>query len=1595
MSSEKVKVDSNADEHEPTKEGELFLETENQDRDKIVFNQKKDREQEEQEERLQYLADQAEEDFHQLKLQDIKDKLLKKEEPLPDIVKVPNLQSVRQEQKTAKKSFQQKIKDKMVDTVLGKDYRKESAWIYYLEKNIPVKKYIRESIAVSDGGAEAVIAKHQAEEYEVTDDYVIHMGEEPTREISFAKEMPYVMAKPQNEFDRGDQDKLRSYLHLRHDPVEVTELLKLAGREVFANNFVEHNYYFGKTMRELIDTPHIVEVLQWLIQVGVTFDYIYDSYLEKLCSSPYVEKLTPQLASAVRATVGGETKHLMYMLPDCLDRNIFEGEHAGEDFQIIRKFGFELFDKLDEVGLLGEARKLVGQGIFKIEKLFDEFKSKNFSGNNDSQARLETFANIINSSALQSLEKDEGAMAIAKKLHRLVGIQIEPTDPDLEKLKILETDPTAMAVAGVLNRLSGADHFFGDLDDFVKIMGDKRAVESLCDEKAIDFVSRFIKQYHYRLGLSDFTPPYSIFDIPNQLDQEKLLAADTVALYEKLHTLGYNLNLCKLDVFMGMVENKDQWQEILADDIYTELLRSILKKSSLEDIKDVLLIEQVEAKLLNQLSTAFDYSINEDYAKSDRSYVTALLSHPEQIEALFEPQRIALIKHLNRRTRGFGYYVGGFHLRELNSYMKIPLETLRIFELFDKTDGNTVGSSEIDLIKQLVGYKNEEILKAVSILENLLLVEKSNGPSSGSEKFKFRLESDSLRTVLEVLQNGFTVTDLQKLQDFWLKKYGDSYGRHYTLEDKQVKASRDILQYLPQLVAFEKDEANLEAIYQEISEYLGSFRGDLDLFTVDKIVKIRDIGLLEVFRKIKDDQRVVQFVYANVDKYSEIPPEKIEDYISVIIKINQSPSQEIQRLKNSLMGEIMATSDPVAAYDKIEQVFVKNNLPLVGKVYKIFEIIHPAAVLAQQVKKCPSPELKKKRGRAVQATFLSDLLQVHIDSANRSLRDYLEVLALGEDVLNQAEDEGFDSLQTEDEQLLKAVFAKLRTLFEVSQLGSSAEVGPLADPDLQNQYEKLKQSLKVGPGQKITDRITDMFLRPIGARTMGEVLERMKSAKELAHQRNVEAVQQADHGYVEVAPGDLLKGVRAEFIEDILQNGSVAKEFLGGKAESDATPFDTDVSQVLVEDFTETDNVRTRFAGAIGKSLATGYGPLLFLVKNHGQFSAGPNKKAQYELFGAGGGDLATARHCGIRTGFATTEVDAIIANDLEGKVPDNLYFEISQNGYYIPVADRTGKIIFTPEMYDEKRKTFAGLDRFDGPPLAVAETKPEEAHYNEIQKTKKKSYESQTLSQEAMRVISDSVRETLSEAGVNLKNRFDTGILGARLEDIGSTGRGTNLDTHFDFDLMLSLDANDFPKAETIAQQLILACRYEGNDSHVDQGGYYQLRLKGVREIAGRTFAEPIDLDIGFNRSADVKIFGTHEAIKERLDWIEETVGADTKNEVVANIVLAKEVLKAGHCYKKLEDGGMGGAGVENWILKHEGNLIKAFEAFLTAATDDKGQVVSLEKFRKNYDITDPGINTKYLKHDNFILNLKPEGYQKMVTTITDYLYIGGFYTA
>jgi hypothetical protein len=802
-----------------------------------------------------------------------------------------------------------------------------------------------------------------------------------------------------------------------------------------------------------------------------------------------------------------------------------------------------------------------------------------------------------------------------------------------------------------------------------------------------------------------------------------------------------------------------------------------------------------------------------------------------------------------------------------------------------------------------------------------------------------------------------------------------------------------------------KDKSHLDSYVNQQGELTSLFfetfiKKSFYWYSADELFKILTPDVLKTFSD--NDQKIWNTLKQSIEKIKTLPPDSVKGVLNMYFdrtlsleqickiadlqeKIDKSPSKEILRIRKELVEELIKKDNPEELFSKISDIFIKNNLPEVGKIYKVFTVLYPTDLIKEKLNnKGLSPVLRHYRSsRQIQNILFKDLINVHINSSNRSLRNYLGLFSENEELIDRCyRGEHLDSLETKK---LSFFLSKLDTLYDSSLLSRIDQQPSIKQDELTERVRNLYRQYHVKDPQTIGDRVAEMYLSSLGIDTISEAVRVMDSTKVNAHKRNLEYYLSLENGKIEIQEGDLLKGIDHRYLENILENGSVAKEYLGSDSSGDQTPFDTDTLKVSKESI----------ENGIQKSMAITrtYGQVTILVKNRGQFqNTSADVEAEYqlgklELFSSA---VVNSDHYSVRTGFPSSEIDCFIAGKEmfdETRKIEEVYLKIARHGVYIPVANEDGDITFTPSDFERYRHAFDGVDQFNGSPIDVQLPSQDNWSYPLVQKTMRESTISDFEETRSINAgIRNHIKKILSGVGIKLKDQYDTGLLGATLQDIGSTGRNTNLPGDADFDYALILDGTDYQKVGSIIESITKNFHYEKTIPAADVIGHHQIRLDGVSGIAPK----PLKIDIGVNTIADTLVFTSNKAVEQKLDSIRRGSGEDVYKTVVANIRLAKKILQQGHAYKKgkEQDGGFAGIGVENWILANNGSIKKAFETFWQAAHEG-GNPVSLETFRQKYPILDPGVNIRYPNAypNNFSYILTEEGYKAMLNCISKYI--------
>ncbi len=828
--------------------------------------------------------------------------------------------------------------------------------------------------------------------------------------------------------------------------------------------------------------------------------------------------------------------------------------------------------------------------------------------------------------------------------------------------------------------------------------------------------------------------------------------------------------------------------------------------------------------------------------------------------------------------------------------------------------------------------------------------------------------------------------------------------------------------------------------------------------------------------------------------YDEITPEALAQLPGLLTKLSRSNASEVAEHAAEFAG-VLLDGDLVKAPEKlaqIEQIFLHNHLPYVGKVYLVFRTMHPSLDLETNFEYAGhfgsdsriSPVLQQatgdlKSGKLDQmlnnrdVIILSDLLRASFSSNNRSIREYLDTLKNGQALLDQLNSgelawSAFNqptSLMDKDAKAnydtLSTFAWHLATIYNSTLPGKEHPyqlVHQQADQDinnsLQTDFANLTSLIKPNSRYTLADRAVRYFAHFIGIKDLADAERYMDDAVKEADARNRKTAEYlATTKEPKLQPGDLVKGMGGwssygiSNLDNIMQNGATSKEFLGDASWTDTTPLDTDLSIVLakaIRDGTVSETLKHVFAYTFGGGLwsvlkrENANGESSFVVTRSGQDNAREadvvqaRKEGKPEAYYIG---FDHPDHYGIRVGFSMSLVSFFIADNTKIKnlfdnpsdarsdstpVSEVTKLEIALNGFYIPVVDRDSEeLIFTPDDYDKMRAQMSGLSYYrtgdyqfapdselelgeltlDKESLSAVSAPSSSSAGDDAQGASSSSITipstttiiselpaSMAETDHKHEVINRAIKQAITnipELNLSYKDYLDGDLTENIVEmiDTGSTGRQTNAPGPGDFDYLARLDRsilNDPTKKQQITDALLAAFGRENDGSAIVNGN---LRLKQV-SING--LAEPVDIDITFAQKTNKVQYPTDAALADRLTNIKNQ--SETKyQQVLANIIYAKQFLKAAGAYKPRRSpeakgvGGLGGVGIENWVLQHGGSFKQAARDFLAVADSCS----SFEDFCAHYPVWDYGENHKGIRskpHDNFVAdNMNPEGYERM----------------
>lgn len=627
------------------------------------------------------------------------------------------------------------------------------------------------------------------------------------------------------------------------------------------------------------------------------------------------------------------------------------------------------------------------------------------------------------------------------------------------------------------------------------------------------------------------------------------------------------------------------------------------------------------------------------------------------------------IFELIKKTGKVEKYLKTGNLKELG------LNSDEIYKLIEETEAKEKGWIEKNLTKDNVEKWGLDSKKVAELIEK-------------TGKVENYLRNENLQELgLEPAEISKLIKQTDNIEEYLtkecIKKYGLSSLDIYNIISHQTD---NIEKYLTK-ENIEVWNLQSELIYElieksgKIEEFLTTEKIEECGFRSEYICKlIKSSGKTEKYLQAEEIRRL----QLNGEQIADLMNERVFGFADYINNEIEKGTYNVEKIKLTLecmnilrksnSSELQKICLPIALQIcnfpeeerenvqlEIKNIFEANNLPNFVKNYLVFGYMHPVLLGENQNILRDSSNLEhipslqgispKQKGKII----FTDLLKINIESNNRNLREYITKIEKGNKLFEEILQGNLNldkEVPKEKKESLKQYCEILNSIY--CQISGKKRTN---SPNLQQNVNKLCSLFNIdehGGIEELPNRIVKTFGKPLGITTLQQVKEKMNS---IVEQTTEENKKNARIG-ITLEKGDLAKGIKkTSYIHSMFQNGIVAKDYLGGDADSDGTPGDTDVELItsVGKNFWETyKSLGTAPGYATGDASGRRMGKVIFIfgsnefIKTRGENS---NKdsvdKAQNEIEkteyfdnnGKGGGNAY-----GIRTGIGSSRIKCIIA---------------------------------------------------------------------------------------------------------------------------------------------------------------------------------------------------------------------------------------------------------------------------------------------------------------------------------------------------------------
>lgn len=731
------------------------------------------------------------------------------------------------------------------------------------------------------------------------------------------------------------------------------------------------------------------------------------------------------------------------------------------------------------------------------------------------------------------------------------------------------------------------------------------------------------------------------------------------------------------------------------------------------------------------------------------------------------------------------------------------------------------------------------------------------------------------------------------------------------------------------------------------------------------------------YLKIEDNKIKEIFLDYCIKNKETIEPDQIDNIYDLITKITNSNSYEIRKQSNGLINKLINLDNYKDVYNELEYIFTHGATPEFIKRFVMYKMLYGDKDISKD-SNVTSPILKSVSREEADKIIIKDLLRVSLATNSKDIKNYFNILQKGERLYQNTKRE--DIKESALIELLHEYRIRLeflcKYLLKLDYISKEDDYETIYN--IEKSYMKSKGMVfdfDFHLPLMVSSMIEDIF----GTQLI--VLETYMG-KHAVLKTVLEESKKVRNIPLEIKAGDFLKGIDSQYLDNIFGFGSLSIEFLGESASEDVTHLDTDMSLIGrdIETIPELLNEKLTACNwgdmklIISREYMDTFQEYIITKDKTGIKEFTEEDKNKYEIFTYAG----SQDHYCIRTGFPITYVKGIIATRNYSRAKHI----VIKNDFFVPIYDKDGKLIFSYEDYYRERKALQGLSYYGKDTYEISDnlSNPStEEIQSLLENNRRKTTNERT-------VILSKLNEVFSKYFTGIKYQINSSVQKGFIEiiDTGSTGRNTNLIDDGDFDFILRLD-QEFINSDKLKEFSSDIYKLFGKPV----GNERIIRLEDIK-IEG--IENPLKLDLTIIDKNSKIDYSTDMCITDRLNTIKRLY-PDKYDLVISNIIFAKTFFKKLDIYKRY-NGGFGGVGIENFILKYGGSFYDAAKNFVEIARSCK----DLTEFKERYHIYDFGKNHYTYSdtnkkvdfpYDDYVNALTPKSYEEIIKAFEEYLNI------